>query len=106
MCAQSLSHVQLFETPQTVAHQAPMAVGFSRLDHWSGLPFPSAGDRPAPGIEPRSPALQVDSLLSELSLTGHKPKWWKLWDMIPLWGQIRHCKGSVVAAEAGNPQST
>ena len=50
--------------PCTVAHQAPPSMGFSRQEYWSGLPFPSPGDLPDPGIEPRSPALQADSLLS------------------------------------------
>ena len=54
----------LFATPWTVAHQAPLCMEFSRQDYWSGLPFPSPGVLPDPGIEPRSPALQVDSLLS------------------------------------------
>ena len=45
------SHVQLFVTPLTVAHQAPLSVGFSRQEYWSGLPFPSPGDLPDPGIE-------------------------------------------------------
>ena len=62
----SLSHVQLFATPWTVAHQAPLSMGFSRQEYWSGLPFPSPGDLPDPGIEPRSPALQADALPSEL----------------------------------------
>ena len=53
--------------PWTVACQAPLSVGFSRQEYWSGLPFPSPGDLPDPGIEPRSicidlPALQADSL--------------------------------------------
>ena len=48
--------------PWTVAHQAPPSMGFSRQEYWSGLPFPSPGDLPDPGIEPVSPALQVDSL--------------------------------------------
>ena len=61
----SLSHVQLFATLWTVAHQAPLSMGFSRPEYWSGLPFPSPGDLPNPGIELRSPALQTDSLLSE-----------------------------------------
>ena len=52
-------------TPWTVAHQAPLSVGFSRQEYWSGLPFPSLGDLPDPGIEPGSPALQADSLPSE-----------------------------------------
>ena len=61
--AQPLSHVQLFATPWTVAHQAPLSMGFPREEHWNGLPFPSPGDLPAPGIEPASPSLQADSLL-------------------------------------------
>ena len=52
-----LSHVQLFATPWTVAYQAPLSMGFSRQEYWSGLPFPSPGDLPNPGIKPRSPAL-------------------------------------------------
>ena len=55
----------LFATPWTVAHQAPLSMGFSRQEHWSGWPFPSPGDLPDPGIEPGSPALQADALLSE-----------------------------------------
>ena len=47
-----------------IAHQAPPTMGFSRQEYWSGLPFPSPGDLPDPGIEPRSPALQADSLPS------------------------------------------
>ena len=61
----SLSRVRLFATPWTVAHQAPLSMGFSRQEYWSGLPFPSPGDLPDPGIEPRSPALQADALPSE-----------------------------------------
>ena len=48
-----------------VALQAPLSMEFSRQEYWSGLPFPSPGDLPDPGIKPRSPALQVDCLLSE-----------------------------------------
>ena len=61
----SLSRVRLFETPWTVTYQAPHSMGFSREECWSGLPFPSPGDLPDPGIEPRSPALQADALTSE-----------------------------------------
>ena len=61
----SLSCVWLFATPWTVAYQAPPAMGFSRQECWSRLPFPSPGDLPDPGIEPRSPALQADTLPSE-----------------------------------------
>ena len=50
-------------TPWTVAHEAPPSVEFSWQEYWSGLPFPSPGDLPNPGIEPRSPALQVDNIL-------------------------------------------
>ena len=53
-------------TPWTVACQAPLSMGFSRQEYWSGLLFPSAGDLPNPGIEPGSPVLQTDSLLTEL----------------------------------------
>ena len=48
-------------TPWTVAHQAPLSMGFSRQEYWTGLPFLSPGDLPDPGIEPMSPALQADS---------------------------------------------
>ena len=61
----SLSRVQLFVTPCTVAYQAPPSMGFSRHECWSGLPFSSPGDLPDPGVEPRSPTLQADALLSE-----------------------------------------
>ena len=68
MYACFLSHFscgRLFETPQTVAHQSPLLVEFSRQNYWSGLPFPTPGNLPNPGIEPASPVspeLQVDSL--------------------------------------------
>ena len=61
----SLSRVQLFAVLWTVAHQAPLSMGFSRQEYWSGLPFPSPGDLPDPGIEPMSPALQADAKTSE-----------------------------------------
>ena len=51
-----LSHVQLFVTPRTVTHQAPLFMRFSRQEYWSGLPDPPPGDLPDPGIEPESPA--------------------------------------------------
>ena len=53
-------------TPWTAACQAPLSMGFSRQEYWSGLPFPSPGDLPDTGIEPGCPALQADSLLTEL----------------------------------------
>ena len=52
-------------TPWTVARQAPLSMEFSRQEYWSGLPFPSPGDLPDPGIKPGCPALQADSLPSE-----------------------------------------
>ena len=61
----SLSRVRLFSTPWTVAYQAPLSMGFSRQECWSGLPFPSPGDLPDPGIKSGSPALQADVLPSE-----------------------------------------
>ena len=63
VCAHSLSHVWLFVTPWTLAHQASLPVGFSRQEYWSGLPFPPTGNLPDPGVKLASPALQVDSLL-------------------------------------------
>ena len=53
-------------TPRNIAHQAPLSMGFSRQEYWSGLPFPSPGDLPNTGVEPGSPALQPDSLTTEL----------------------------------------
>ena len=52
-------------TPWTVAYQASLSMGFSRQEYWSGLPFPSPGDLPDPGIEPESPVLRADALPSE-----------------------------------------
>ena len=60
--AQSLSNVQLFVTPWTVAHQDPLSMTFPRQQQWSGLPFPSTEDLPDPRTETSSPAWQVDSL--------------------------------------------
>ena len=65
LCAQSLSRVRLFATPRTIICQAPLSMGFSRQEYWSRLPCPPPGDLPNPGIKPRSPTLQADSLLSE-----------------------------------------
>ena len=62
VCVCMLSRVQLFATPWTLAHQAPLSMGFSRQEHWSGSPFPSPGDLPDPGIEPAS--------LASLALEG------------------------------------
>ena len=62
VCVKSLSRVRLFEILWTIARQAPPSMGFPRQEYWSGLPFPSSGDLPDPGMEPVSPALQADSL--------------------------------------------
>ena len=56
-----LKYVPLFGIPWTVACQAPLSMKFSRQEHWGGLPFPSPGDLPDPGIEPRSSALQANT---------------------------------------------
>ena len=72
MCVLShFSRVQLFATLWTVDHQAPLSMGFSRQEYWSGLSCPPARDLLDPGIEPVSPALQVDSLPAE---TPGKPR--------------------------------
>ena len=65
VAVQWLSHVQLFATLWTIAHQAPLSMGFPRQEYWSGLPFPSPGDLPHPGIKPGPPTLQADSLPTE-----------------------------------------
>ena len=62
----SVSHVQLFLTSRTVAHQAPLSMEVSRPEYWSRLLFPSPGDLPDPRTEPGSPALQSDSLLFKI----------------------------------------
>ena len=62
-----LSHIRLFATPWTIAHQAPLSMGFSRQEYQNGLPFLSPRGLPDPGIEPRSFVLQADSLPSELT---------------------------------------
>ena len=76
----SLRRVQLFATPWTVAYQAPPSMGFSRQEQWSGLPFPSPGDPPDPGIEPGSPALQT---LYRLSHQGLVYVNWQIWKNVP-----------------------
>ena len=65
MCLVAKSCLTL-ATPWTIAHWAPLSMGFSRQEYWSGLPFPSPGDLPVPGIKPGFPALQADSLVTEL----------------------------------------
>ena len=60
------SHVQLFVTLWTIAHQASLYMGFSRQEYWNGLPFPFPGELPDPGIESKSLSLQADALLTEL----------------------------------------
>ena len=66
-CRWSLIPVRIFVTCWTVAHQAPLSMGFFGQEYWSGLPFPSPRDLPNPGIESESPALQADSSSSEPS---------------------------------------
>ena len=66
VCVRVLSCIRLFATPWTVAHQAPLSVGFSRQEYWDGLPCPPPEDLCNPGIEHKSPVLQAGSLPSEL----------------------------------------
>ena len=76
MCfAYLLSSVQLFTTPQTAASKAPLSMGFSRQESWSGLPCPPPGDLPNPGTEPRSPTPQGDSLPTNQFGPPVKPKY-------------------------------
>ena len=69
-----LSHIWLFATPWTVAHQAPPFMEFSSQKYWSGLPFPSPGDLPDPGIKPVYPTQQTDALLSESNNIHKRPE--------------------------------
>ena len=71
--ASRFSRVRLFATRWTVAHQAPLSMGFSRQEYWSGLPCPPSGDLPNPGIEPGPPPSQMNSLLSEPPGKHHFP---------------------------------
>ena len=71
-------------TPWTVAHQVPQSMGFSKQEYWSGLPFPSPGALPDPGIKPRSPALQTDSLPTK------PPDHNKLWEILKEMGILDH----------------
>ena len=81
--SESVSGIQLFGAPWTVAHEAPLSLELSRQEYWSGLPHPSPGDIPDPGIKSRSPALQADSLPSE---PPRKPWLWEegeqLWPLV------------------------
>ena len=92
------SCVRLFATPWTVAYQAPLSMGFSRQKYWSGLPFPSPGDLPHPGIKPGSSTLQAHSLPTEPS---GKSKTSTNRSIIFLLG--RH--GKHVGQESGRPSS-
>ena len=67
--------VWLFETPWTVAYQAPLSMGFSRQEYWSGLPFPSPGDLPNPGIETKSPALQANAFTIWVTREAASKSW-------------------------------
>ena len=92
VCTQLLSRVLLFATPWTVAHQAPLSMGFSRQEYWSGLPSSPPGDLPYPRIKLASPmplALQADSL--PLSHKGSSMKY-----LYPMWIPTKkhHCRGS------------
>ena len=93
----SLSHVRFFATPWIVVYQAPLSMGFSRQECRSGLLFPSPGDLPDPGIEPRSPTLQADALPSEPSNYKSSSHVW-MWelDYKESWAQKNWCFWTVV----------
>ena len=63
-------------TRWTVGHQPPPSMGFSRQEYWSGLPFPSPGDLPDPGVEPRSLTLQADATGKIIKFEVVIPMWW------------------------------
>ena len=75
-----------FATPWTVAHGTPLSMGFPRQEYWRGLPCPTPGCLPNPRIEPWSPALQTESLWSELPGKSPKP-----WDMVLILGSVFLC---------------
>ena len=81
VCVRCVCAVSHSETPWTVAHQALLSMGFSRQEHWSGLPFPSPGDLPDPGIEPAS--LASPSLASKFFTTS--ATWEAPFDYMDLW---------------------
>ena len=70
-----LSRVRLFATLWTVASQAPLSMGFSRQEYWSGLPYPPPGDIPDPGIEPVSHALAGRFFTTNATWGAHRPLW-------------------------------
>ena len=72
-CLHECSVTSNSAVPRTVVHEAPLSIAFPRQEHWSGLPFPSLADLPDPVIEPRSSALQGDSVLSKLPVKQGKP---------------------------------
>ena len=80
----SLSRVQLFATSWTAAHRAPLSMGFSRQEYWSGLPFPSLGDLPNPGIQAESSELLADSLPQSIWEAIRTEQGWesKIWTWI------------------------
>ena len=84
------SHVPLFVTLQTIAHQGPLSTGFSKQEYWTGLTCPPPGDLPDSGIEPASPgspALQVDSLLLSHQVSTWEPLFWFKYSFF--WSRLR-----------------
>ena len=90
----SVSHSVMSDsaTPRTVAHQAPLSMGFFRQEYWSGLPFPSLKDLPDLGIKPRSFALQADSLPSELQGRSRfgTDAFEQIFSSMPIFPKFRH----------------
>ena len=84
VCVLLLSHGQLFEIPRTVAHQAPLSMGFPRQEYWSEWPFPPPGDLPHPGIKPMS-------LLSPVLADGFLPTR-ATWESESESDSVQYCK--------------
>ena len=106
------SRVQLFVTPWTVAHQAPLSMGFSRQEHWNGVPCPSPGHRPSLGIEPVSLALAREGHGTPLQCSClenpmDRGAWWAaVHGVAGSWTRLSDLAGVAALAPAGGPFST
>ena len=101
MCPYLVTQLGLLETLWTVAHQAPLSLGLSRQEYWSGLPLPPPGDLPNPGIKPASPvssALQAVSLLTrnKNSRTSLAVQWLRPWASIAVAMDWIPCRGAKI----------
>ena len=99
LCPQNVSHVQLFVTPWIVTHQAPLPMGFPRQEYWSGLPFPSPGDHPNPGIKPESPGLTCFKQSLYLWATREAPLTGVVTVQVEVWSWERFDKRDILLLE-------